>query len=449
MKFTFCLYFLLFISIGYSQIVIPEKHKLDFEQLEIGDSSSTHLKLFNPWPIALEISLFIPNTPGHNFFKLEPRFQKLFLINPKDTIDIELTFLATQNVNSSSKLYIRSPKPLGNVEISLSGSGILGNAYYEGTEHLWDKELILQLRKIMADGQKTFSYNQGRDLIFMEVDNLKNYPQGADSNSLLCMYTSRKIEGFHNRKEAQAMKFNTEHVWPQSLFDKKLPMKSDLHHIFPTDAEANNRRSNYPFGEIGQIKWEKMGSRLGNDQVFLPKEEARGKIARAMFYIAVRYENFKDYLKGQEEILLQWHREYPPDEMEKLRNEKVFEIQGNRNPFIDYPQLAERISTFRLGIEDEQKFEKTPEIPMIPEGKENCQMERPENIRSVKADGDVGILKFRRKPTEIRLYSRNGELKKMWWKKKRKIRYQKPKNGEFYHLILFKHEGNWHAWQVD
>ena len=46
---------------------------------------------------------------------------------------------------------------------------------------------------------------------------------------------------------------------------------------------------------------------------------------------------------GKLSVLLQWHKQDPVDEYEKQRNEKIYEIQGNRNPFIDHPEWVEKI----------------------------------------------------------------------------------------------------------
>jgi len=352
--------YLLFSLSAFSQVVIPSSQSLGFEATEVGDTSWRVLDLFNPWPQAIDLEFHVPQKPGDNIFlNREGRFSAR--IEAGDSLSLRLAFIPQQNILSSNYLFITGNQPYGPVSIQLLGQGIFPNPYYAGTRDLFGEELLAALRDILAQNQETFSYNQGRDLIFMEVDNLKNYPGGPDSNALRCLYTGRTIGGYKDRREAQAMGFNTEHIWPQSLFDKKSPMKSDLHHIFPSDREANNRRSNYPFGPIDRIRWEKQGSRLGENQHFLPKRLSRGLVARSMFYFVARYENYEEFLNEQEGLLREWHLKYRPGDQEILRNEFVYRFQGNRNPFVDYPQLIYRIPTFT-----QQAIPKEPSLYVYP-----------------------------------------------------------------------------------
>lgn len=434
------------VYVHLAQVVIPEKGEITFPQTYVGDTAWQSLKLFNPWPEELTLSLFVPNEKGDNLFLHEEIGGGYLMgIEAYDTVELSIPFIPVQNTASERTLHIRSTIPYGEVQIQLRGSGKFPNPYYDRTENLRGEELILALRQILTEGQETFSYNEGRNLIFMEVDNLKNYPGGPDSNALVCIYTHRKIGGFSDRREAQAMKFNTEHVWPQSLFDKKLPMKSDLHHIFPTDAEANNRRSNHPFGPIGEVRWERQGSRLGQNNYFLPRKESRGIIARAMFYVATRYENYGDFLKGQEESLREWHLDQLPDDRERLRNEKVFEVQGNRNPFVDYPQLAYRIPTFRWREDSTLSMNKKAAKAALPGlDMEPMWMIQPHEIKRLSETEFRTIFVFRKEfPSEVRIYDKNGQYLEG---RKGKVRRVKTKNNKA-QLLLFKIGDQWKAWK--
>jgi deoxyribonuclease I len=149
---------------------------------------------------------------------------------------------------------------------------------------------------------------------------------------------------------------NTEHTWPQSLGSRQEPFRGDLHHLYPADAEANSMRGNSPFGEVsgrpikancqarrGHIK--SPGSEATtNTYGFEPPNEHKGNVARAMFYASVVYRKRIDPL--QEHYLRKWHAEDPPDFEEIQRNNDVEEAQGNRNPFIDYPEAVDQISDF-------------------------------------------------------------------------------------------------------
>ncbi len=146
---------------------------------------------------------------------------------------------------------------------------------------------------------------------------------------------------------------NTEHTWPQSRFtgrfDKNM-QKSDLHHLFPSESEMNSRRSSLRFGNV--IKdVEKLKcpiSHLGKQQndntfVFEPPTHHKGNVARALFYFATRYQ--MKLSPFEEATLRVWNKEDPVDEEEINRNNMIEDLQGNRNPYVDYPELMDQLDT--------------------------------------------------------------------------------------------------------
>lgn len=158
--------------------------------------------------------------------------------------------------------------------------------------------------------------------------------------------------------------YNREHIWPQSLFDGNMPMYSDLWLVYPTDALVNSKRSNYPFGEVASHTWiSTNGSKLGTNIYsgapsticFEPIDSFKGDIARSYFYIATRYysqdggwgtwemSTGADLKPWAKEMLLSWHHLDPVSQKEIDRNNAVYAIQNNRNPFIDYPEFADCI----------------------------------------------------------------------------------------------------------
>ncbi|MBS8266935.1 endonuclease I [Mesobacillus boroniphilus] len=140
--------------------------------------------------------------------------------------------------------------------------------------------------------------------------------------------------------------FNTEHVVPQSWFDGDEPMRGDLHHLFACEPGCNSMRSNLPYHDFESYdpEFAVSGIRTGCGMVesgqFEP-EYGKGIVSRAVFYFALRY---KDVTKLDTlmdfELLLRWHQEHPVTLYEKHRNAAIQELQGNRNPFIDFPELA-------------------------------------------------------------------------------------------------------------
>lgn len=144
---------------------------------------------------------------------------------------------------------------------------------------------------------------------------------------------------------------NAEHVWPQSYFNSALPMVADLHHLMSTLSVPNGRRGNLKFAKVsGAVYSTSSGSKLGKEG-FEPDDSVKGNVARALFYFVVRYSDrsirqgmdYNSFWTKNVPMLLQWNRQDPPDEAERRRNSLVEDFQGNRNPFIDNPELAERI----------------------------------------------------------------------------------------------------------
>jgi len=157
--------------------------------------------------------------------------------------------------------------------------------------------------------------------------------------------------------------YNREHSVPQSWFGSSSPMVSDAFHVYPTDGKVNGQRSNYQFGECsgGTSLGGKALGRLGKSTfsgytstVFEPADEYKGDFARTYFYMATRYAdkctgwgNAFGSTSGLSSysvaLFLKWHRQDPVSAKEIARNDAVYAKQHNRNPFIDYPVLAEFI----------------------------------------------------------------------------------------------------------
>ena len=117
-----------------------------------------------------------------------------------------------------------------------------------------------------------------------------------------------------------AATMNCEHVVPQSLFDKKEPMRSDLHHLYACNIQENSNRGDTPYGS------------------FVPKG-GKGEVARATLYFMLRYpEVHLPYGSDKVQMLKEWSAQDPPDTHERHRNAEIQKLQGNRNPFIDHPE---------------------------------------------------------------------------------------------------------------
>lgn len=147
---------------------------------------------------------------------------------------------------------------------------------------------------------------------------------------------------------------NIEHTWPQSRFSSKFDkgiQKADMHHLFPTDSKLNAIRGNFKFAVVDRPEkalrcgMSKFGQASGQGgHFFEPPDAHKGNVARALFYFSVRYNIKIDAF--EEGFLKTWNKADPVDAEERTRMEEIFKIQGNRNPFVDFPELADSISDF-------------------------------------------------------------------------------------------------------
>jgi endonuclease I len=169
---------------------------------------------------------------------------------------------------------------------------------------------------------------------------------------------------------------------------------ADLFHLNPSDQEANGQKGNYPPGVVAEARLLdnglfKVGTPVsgqggGSASVFEPADEYKGDFARAYFYIFTAYPDARwqdkyAYVYGADgklepwaaELLLEWHRNDPVDSKELSRNEEIYKLQKNRNPFIDYPGLAEYVwgdktgDAFEESSQPETVAADRPEAPVF------------------------------------------------------------------------------------
>lgn len=169
------------------------------------------------------------------------------------------------------------------------------------------------------------------------------------------LHKNNNIKELRNEKISKIdfdLKFNTEHIVPQSWYGAEEPMKGDLHHLFACQPECNIKRSNFPYADFVFYKPESPDEKIKNhcgitmEGRFEP-EYGKGTVARAMLYFLVRYPRaIKKSFKRQIDLslLIRWHQQFEVTIYEKHRNQAIYLIQGNRNPFIDFPELAEQIN---------------------------------------------------------------------------------------------------------
>lgn len=229
----------------------------------------------------------------------------------------------------------------------------------EGYYSSADSKKYIDLKKALCDIIKehaTFSYSSLWEYYPFTYYNISN------PNQVLDMY-SDDVNYFSNTST-----LNKEHTVPKSWWGGSTAMGPgcDIFNVIPSEQKANSAKSNYPLGVVaGQASFDNGVTKVGksgvegyDDTVFEPKDGYKGDFARIYFYVATCYpdllwddNNAKAMTNSTEltlqswiiPMLLQWSTNDPVDEAEIQRNEDIYKQQGNRNPFIDYPALADYI----------------------------------------------------------------------------------------------------------
>lgn len=207
------------------------------------------------------------------------------------------------------------------------------------------------LKQNFYDGQhQALGYSTARMYMYNYIDN--------ENNSIECVYGGYDQPWTYGGSGTNPMPINCEHTIPQSFFGKSEPMRSDIHHLFPTYSNWNSRRSNYPFADINDsqtalwmIETSDQSSIPSSNidayseyasQQFEPPEAHKGNVARAVFYFYTMYSSYDMSQVGDINMFYQWHLADPVDAEESERNDEIFQYQGNRNPFVTNPEWVAR-----------------------------------------------------------------------------------------------------------
>ena len=225
-----------------------------------------------------------------------------------------------------------------------------GNYTFENLSELSGDALLQSLRTLMKSTHTyQTSYDECRDL------SVKTDCENADGTTINLTYTSYVVTmNDYINNVSNGGGWNREHVWPKSLGGfNTTGAGSDLHHIRPTDKSVNGKRGNEKYGVptngqpvTGTVTVENMVGGHSDNQYFEPLDNAKGDVARICLYVYVRYGGELSKCSSitnvfqSIDVLLEWCALDPVDTWEMGRNEVVYAIQGNRNVFIDYPELA-------------------------------------------------------------------------------------------------------------
>lgn len=273
--------------------------------------------------------------------------------------------LVTRKMAVSTMVYEPKPYVVDSSEMVISVAPRAD--YYPSINGLQDSLLKSTLGAIINRGPR-YRYGSGRNHTwagFFYTDR-----SAQEENLVLDMYSDNKRYFNPEKPTASVAGFDIEHMLPKSWWGRvENNAYCDLFHLVPGDASANRSKSNHAPGIPTDTTFWNGSFATGPDavhglqRVFCPADEYKGDFARAYFYIACCYgdeltwvstegsepavamdnSSYLEFRPWLYELLLSWHRLDPVSEKEIKRAVEVNKIQGNRNPFIDYPELVEYI----------------------------------------------------------------------------------------------------------
>jgi len=287
----------------------------------------------------------------------------------KDTVIVTAT--GTDLVTCTRKLPIEltiKPQSSGpgtfDLDTTRMAVGAMPGNYYQFAQLTADSALKNHLGYIICCG-KRYRYGSGTRKTW---DAFFHTDRDTLTNQVLDMYSNNQRYFDPAKPTASVADFDIEHMLPKSWWGGDVnPAYCDLFHLVPGDYSANRSKSNHAPGIPSDSTFNNgsfvtgSGSAYGLTRVFCPADEYKGDFARAYFYIVTCYGDSLEWLTSGEpgvamtnegwqefrpwlrDLLVQWHRMDPVSPKELHRAIEVNKIQGNRNPFIDYPDLVEYI----------------------------------------------------------------------------------------------------------
>lgn len=230
-----------------------------------------------------------------------------------------------------------------------------------------------------AIGKKQAELKTALHLVIMQA-NVPSYGSGAGSTwaafaktdvrpedgTVWDMYTTNHV-AFNGVSAASGM--NIEHSLAKSWWGGGKQAAQDVMHLNPSNSTANSAKGSWPIAVVdgkttfsnGVIKVGKSSSRPGGEiDAWEPADEYKGDFSRAYMYMVTAYEDYAPLWTGNSvnqldnntypvfeqwtaDLLLKWCQQDPVSQKEITRNNEVYKIQGNRNPYIDYPLMAEYV----------------------------------------------------------------------------------------------------------
>lgn len=252
---------------------------------------------------------------------------------------------ACYQVNGELKYVLEKP-----LKINITTFGLSYLEYYESIS-VTAPNFVATLSNLLTQ-HTVIPYASYKNTV---LSSLELQDTTAGRTFVQCTYSGeRKIVEipFDWNKAGYSREHTFAHSWMPSYpaDNPPFPEFSDLHNLFPTNLEkANTVRNNFPLGEVtGKVLYTYLEGKLGHDGpqiVYEPRDSHKGNAARAMMYMSIAYNNqnnnnWRFPNVQSQDIIKKWHFQDPPDNYEIARQEYIYWLQGNRNPFIDHPEYA-------------------------------------------------------------------------------------------------------------
>jgi len=226
------------------------------------------------------------------------------------------------------------------------------------SDNLTATEIHTSLNAVISQDHKILTYSE----VWSALTETDEDPDNSDN--VILLYSGISLPKLSNGSGTQSTdpdNWNREHTWPKSHgFDSdSYEAYTDIHHLRPTDISVNSSRGNLDFDNSDNELAESPANRVDSDS-FEPRDEVKGDVARIAFYMDTRYNGadvtpdlqIVDRLTsvGENALgrlcrLIEWHNGDPVDATEQNRNDRIYEFQGNRNPFIDHPEWVDILFT--------------------------------------------------------------------------------------------------------
>ncbi|MES2389336.1 MAG: fibronectin type III domain-containing protein [Bacteroidota bacterium] len=250
--------------------------------------------------------------------------------------------------------------PLENSQITTS----TGVGSYYGSLDLTTSGTISALKTLVSSGFTSISYDNYKTTMISEF---ASRDTTGGTKVFTCVYSGEQEQytppfAFAGTTSETSREHTWCHSWMNSYNSESGDEYTDQHHLFPVNQnQANAVRNNYPLDVVSSVTSTFGGAKYGRNSsnviCYEPRANHKGDAARALMYMSLRYDGVSGHwyipantAGGQNDqngqdfaVLKTWHNADPPDGWEIARNDYIYSLQGNRNPFVDHPEWVDYI----------------------------------------------------------------------------------------------------------